>query len=492
MDDGPLLRVCSLLSSCDQSVDGSEASAAKILSAALCRLNVEAIAHLTAEECLEAAILLLNRGKIELLIMESKNSSLMETLRIVVSEPLRRQLLITLALAVVEATGRVSPTKERRACALSLDELCAIGAQFIEFIREVDYGHVTSQTEPRSTEAARHNPPRRVLVGQVSQKGGLLLDIAIEWDRHHVAPKGEKSPAGTWSVPGFRLLFASAKKTVAYALIELVGESSGPERSGGLGWALRGMAVDEGFRGRALGHLILTTWLYLAQKIGAIPTTRRIKKPLISLALLKVGFMPINTETAIAVELEITDADARTPINRDASHHTARNDGEDDTKKRKRASLELDESPVKLQKICPENAHSQEKGCLSEAGTPEIRIWSPDPARVLSVISRSEMKKLGLCLFPERPASSRTVYVNASYALPRHAERAEHAKALSCRDPEEVLGSSSAMFGLLTDRCHEGVSSASSPMAEGSLRVRENRVVLYAAKLALAMWQQVS
>jgi hypothetical protein len=87
-------------------------------------------------------------------------------------------------------------------------------------------------------------------------------------------------------------------------------------------WCLRGMLVDPSLRGRGLSQLLLGLWLLLARKCGAgVGPTRRIKKPLVALALQRWGFAPTHPETAIHVEL------ASPPLLRNPHAPPPRDDG---------------------------------------------------------------------------------------------------------------------------------------------------------------------
>jgi SM-20-related protein len=66
---------------------------------------------------------------------------------------------------------------------------------------------------------------------------------------------------------------------------------------------LRGMHISEEFRGLGLSKVFLAIWLRLCLESGVTPRTAVINKPLLSLALHRLGFMPIE-----GVSVEASDA----------------------------------------------------------------------------------------------------------------------------------------------------------------------------------------
>lgn len=68
---------------------------------------------------------------------------------------------------------------------------------------------------------------------------------------------------------------------------------------------LRGMQVTEGFRGLGLSTIFFAVWLDLCSKLGALPCTMLIDKPLICLVLQKFGFVPVHR--TLVAELSLDD-----------------------------------------------------------------------------------------------------------------------------------------------------------------------------------------
>ena len=57
--------------------------------------------------------------------------------------------------------------------------------------------------------------------------------------------------------------------------------------------SLTGMFVSPALRGSGLSSIFLSVWLSLCSAAGVKPGTSRIRKPLMALALMKVGFKPV-------------------------------------------------------------------------------------------------------------------------------------------------------------------------------------------------------
>jgi len=56
---------------------------------------------------------------------------------------------------------------------------------------------------------------------------------------------------------------------------------------------LSGMLIEEAGRGRALSKVFVQAWLQMCQTASVETTTSRIRKPLLALTLLRLGFTPI-------------------------------------------------------------------------------------------------------------------------------------------------------------------------------------------------------
>lgn len=153
--------------------------------------------------------------------------------------------------------------------------------------------------------------------------------------------------------------------------------------------------------------------------MGAVISTRRINKPLISLALLQVGFEPSNLDTAVPVELASNE-----PMSKKRYREE---EVEEDKEIVLTASIEstssIEVAPlskneikrrIKAQKLAQKKA---DKGVKKEEVGVAIRLWCEKRDRVLSILSKSEMSKLGIELLEEKPFKSRSVYVNAAYYM---------------------------------------------------------------------------
>lgn len=61
--------------------------------------------------------------------------------------------------------------------------------------------------------------------------------------------------------------------------------------------ALRGMFINEASRGNGYSKIFIAIWMRLCLEAGVIPSTNRINKPLLALALQGLGFSPIHNTT---------------------------------------------------------------------------------------------------------------------------------------------------------------------------------------------------
>ena len=124
-------------------------------------------------------------------------------------------------------------------------------------------------------------PPRRSLVAQyVPDDEALAFDIEMQINR--------SSP-----INAVELLFSrQSGGSLGYLLLE--------HRNGDK-LALRGIHVAPKHRGLGLSRLFLGCWLIICFKLNLKPTTNRMEKPLISLALQKFCFEPVNHSTPLEV-----------------------------------------------------------------------------------------------------------------------------------------------------------------------------------------------
>eukprot|EP00448_Togula_jolla_P011834 CAMPEP_0170617988 /NCGR_PEP_ID=MMETSP0224-20130122/26718_1 /TAXON_ID=285029 /ORGANISM="Togula jolla, Strain CCCM 725" /LENGTH=279 /DNA_ID=CAMNT_0010943931 /DNA_START=138 /DNA_END=974 /DNA_ORIENTATION=+ len=142
------------------------------------------------------------------------------------------------------------------------------------------------------------------------------------------------------------LLLMAGEKTAGYVLLET--------GSGSL--ALRGMYIREDLRGKGLSSSLIAIWLSVCLESGLHPSTKRMDKPLISLVLQKLGFVPSSTQT----QLEVS----------------------------------------------------------SEEHSGKVLIWSLNMDQLCSTLTRRHLKGQGLEIAQTRPAQSTTVCINTTYELP--------------------------------------------------------------------------
>lgn len=114
---------------------------------------------------------------------------------------------------------------------------------------------------------------------------------------------------------GRKLLFLDAVAGDTMGVIELETQWSPHEDhanpagtpgggGGGGSSALRGMLVDERYRGQGHARLFLAIWLRLCLRGGVPTATTRINKPLLALTLVRLGFTPQRGQRLAALTNE--------------------------------------------------------------------------------------------------------------------------------------------------------------------------------------------
>ena len=163
------------------------------------------------------------------------------------------QLLLCAAAIVVSTSGADESLLTEALEQTSLDEWLNLGALLTEHLAEsADRLHLAAS----DLDLCLDHKPRRTQVGTMECASVGSFDVALEWDRFN--PEAS-SAAGTWSMPGFRIIFSRNRKTVAFILIEFA--------DGGKEWSFRGMKVEEAERGRGFSKMCLKVWLLLAWKV---------------------------------------------------------------------------------------------------------------------------------------------------------------------------------------------------------------------------------
>jgi hypothetical protein len=482
---------------------------------------------------------LLSRGRLEPLIRANGGCAAKafgNKWRVEASMTATAQLFIAFGAAVAGTISSIYPDAEPSVSALVADgpaEVYNLGYLIASCLyRSSPEGSLRAAAHETKVIHFPLEPPRqrRNLIGHLSsttvgpgKDTALTFDIVIEWDRAAAgaadvvvggAVKGEdsqtphehggsqtplenfsaaslKGTRGVWSTPGFRILFTVDRRTVAYMLVEVTTTKAlTPHASSSvvcdenntgscIAWALRGMKVDDALRGRGLSRTCLLTWLLLCWKLGVTPLTRRIRKPLISLALQSLGFEPANPTAAMALEIVPIEKDALS-VDRseeglcagsskrrivECSQPTGSNDevaaeemhqqrhkktkvedgdskspqvpdevlSKNERKRRLKAAALAAKKEAKhlaKQPAVSSTASNQGNGAASDSGmrgmaqTPHlppsiVLVWAEDRERVLSALSKSEMTKLGLAFADQRPArGGRKVFVNTAFKLP--------------------------------------------------------------------------
>lgn len=392
---GPEIRVAELLSQCDRGT-ADEASIISLIASAMSQVKLlPNVADVDRRRV--AAEGLMRRGKIEDLLEDGLLQKL--TLK----ERLKEHFLLSLVLSSVEL---LSSSEEDKLAEEDTCMLQTIGSNFVGAIARVAQKHMPPSRINKAPVMSKGGRPLRTLIGSIAVDCSLSFDIAFQEDRNP-------------TLTGFSLLFTSKDKrrrTRAYMLIE----SSSGENWGSIDefvegrehlpasrkrpgckaeahtttWWLRGMHVDTDLRGRGLSRILLSTWLLLCWKAGAFPATRRINKPLLSLALERdFLFKPINEGTAVQVQV----------LQENTFGKQACEDFSLDSK-------------------CSNRISSSSSSSDSNKGANKVYIHSLEPERVLSILSKSEMMKMNIELIdttvPRPSARSRTAHINASFAPP--------------------------------------------------------------------------
>lgn len=192
----------------------------------------------------KVAVGLLNRGRLEHIL--ETNETIWRfycQVQVLTTTSATEQLFVSFALSVVclvwEMHGDTEVIKLSDILLLSVEMFSAIGQFLASLLNEA----------PQSPKT-----PRRALVGHVTSNK-MKFDVVIERDN-----TGKDSNKGTWSTPGFRLLFTRERDTIAYILTELVLSSD-------IEWSLRGMHVNSAMRGQGFSRVALLVWLLLSKKV---------------------------------------------------------------------------------------------------------------------------------------------------------------------------------------------------------------------------------
>ncbi len=162
-------------------------------------------------------------------------------------------------------------------------------------------------------------------------------------------------------------------KKVGYLLAKLGAEGS---------LALRGIHIAEHARGKGLSKLLLSTWILLCRKLRVSPSTCIMDKPLISLALQSIGFVP--ERKAFPVEVKLPSRN----VNAAAQQSDFRTSD---------ADVGAGEKPNMLGKSI---------------------IWSEDLPRLRSIFSKRVCKSQRIVITEKRPTYARTTYVRTCFSLP--------------------------------------------------------------------------
>ena len=149
--------------------------------------------------------------------------------------------------------------------------------------------------------------------------------------------------------------------------------------------ALRGVHIAEHARGKGLSKLLLSAWLLLCRKLRIKPCTCVMDKPLISLALQSLGFVPDRKTFPVEVQL-----------------------------------------PPKNNRTLSHGEEGDSSGSLSASAQAEHKnlapgksvIWSQDINRLRSIFSKSICRSQRIVIADARPAHARTAYVRTAFSLP--------------------------------------------------------------------------
>jgi tRNA A64-2'-O-ribosylphosphate transferase len=130
------------------------------------------------------------------------------------------------------------------------------------------------------------------LVGEIGAGGGASAGVAGGTSHFPliVGLQVDKNP----DYNCIKLIALSAGRKIAYMLLE---HPPTPEATS----CLRGMLVNNDYRGHGVSTLLVATWLRLCLNAGMTPSTNRIDKPLIALVLQKFGFVPAQGSVSVIV-----------------------------------------------------------------------------------------------------------------------------------------------------------------------------------------------
>ena len=228
------------------------------------------------------------------------------------------------------------------------------------------------------------SPPSRSLAGYViSDRRGRRFSLVLCMDKQ---PK----------FPALKLFFnlegndSSRRSTKAgYILCAMLPGSL----------ALRGLRISPSFRGAGLSVLFIATWALLCRKLGCEPTTKTLDKPLLSLALKRLGFRHCG-----GFEIEIA-----------CRGHPCSTTSEGSGRR---------ESLISVREKA-ESGHSE-----------SLTIWSQNHLSLVSRYSKSYLKSQGIVVVKSRPKTSKKVHVFCTFSSPDAAELdrciAAHAHISKC------------------------------------------------------------
>ena len=174
--------------------------------------------------------------------------------------------------------------------------------------------------------------------------------------------------------------------------------------------ALRGVHIAEHSRGKGLSKLLLSTWLLLCHKLRITPCTCVMDKPLISLALQSLGFVPDRKTWQVEVQLPSRTGDREKEVAT----------GSSDSGYRDKCGDDKDEGRKAHASVSPHLTSSSSQS-LSDAGGKSV-IWSRDLSRLRSIFSKRICQSQRIVITEKRPTHARTTYVRTAFSLPRGVE----------------------------------------------------------------------
>ena len=199
-------------------------------------------------------------------------------------------------------------------------------------------------------------PPCRSLIGKIlhfqksksNHQSSDWFDLVLQEDHN---PKFN----------GIEILLTLNKHKAAYMLME-IGENY---------LCFRGIRILERFRRRGLTSTLLKVWLLLCTVLKKIPTTIKMNKPLLCIALLNLGLIP-----------------------------------------------NLKKDPVEVGKPSWDDQQQQEMDDNeNEKMKNFVTIWSDNLVRLRGLYSKSFLKTQQLKIVDEKPLNSRTIYIS-KYKMP--------------------------------------------------------------------------